>query len=50
MIGDSNEENRNAIEYYGQVAVVGWIPPQSTIRRDGLVSVYNRYFARDVFS
>ena len=48
MSGDANDENRRAIEYYGDVAVLGWIPILPVIDREHLVGVYNRYFRRDL--
>ena|SRR5579884_1389083 len=49
MIGEANEENRRAIESYGDTSVVGWIPPMSEIKREVLLDMYNRHFRRDVF-
>jgi dethiobiotin synthase len=49
MIGAANNENRRAIEDYGEVAVIGWIPMLPNIHRMALLDVYNRYFQRDVF-
>jgi dethiobiotin synthase len=48
MIGAANDENRRAIEYYGDVAVLGWIPVLPGIDREQLIGVYNRYFRRDL--
>ena len=48
MIGEANDENRRAIEHYGGVAVLGWIPLLPKIDREQLVGVYNRYFRRDL--
>ncbi len=50
MIGDENEANRRAIEHYGNVPVVGWIPVLPLINRPALTEVYNRYFDREVFA
>jgi dethiobiotin synthase len=49
MIGDPNDENRRAIEHYGDVAVIGWIPILTSINREALIGVYNRYFRREAF-
>jgi dethiobiotin synthase len=50
MIGDANEDNRRAIEHYGNIAVVGWIPMLAKIHREALLDVYNRHFQHDAFS
>ena len=44
MIGEPNEENRRAIERYGEVPVVGCIPPLPVINRAVLIDVYARCF------
>jgi len=49
LIGDENRENRNAIERYGHVGVVGWIPTLDVINRDELLAVYDDFFLRDAF-
>jgi len=46
MIGEGNRDNREAIEHYGQVPVLGWIPPLDPIGRDALVEVFERHFDR----
>ena len=33
MIGDINEDNRRAIEHYGDVPVIGWIPLLTEVNR-----------------
>jgi malonyl-CoA O-methyltransferase len=50
MIGDANEDNRRAIEDYGNIAVIGWIPMLAKIHREALLDVYNRHFQHDAFS
>ena len=49
MIGTKNEENRIAIERYGNVPVIGSIPWLEKIDRRVLVSVFEAQFDRKVF-
>lgn len=49
MIGEQNAENRNAVERYGSVEVIGWIPMLPRIDRAVLIDVYNRHFSPDAF-
>jgi dethiobiotin synthetase len=49
MIGKENEENRRAIERYGDVPVIGWIPWLDKIDRDILRSVFENQFDRNAF-
>ena len=50
MIGEENVENRKAIEHYGDVAVVGWIPILGTIDRTTLHSAFRNHFDRAAFN
>ncbi len=49
MIGEENTENRRAIEHYGNVPVVGWIPVLPQIHRPALIAVYEKHFDKDRF-
>lgn len=44
MIGQTNMENRKAIEHYGNVPVVGWIPHLATIDRPSLMDAFQNHF------
>ncbi len=44
MIGDPDEDNRRAIEHYGDVRVAGEIPMLQEICRHTLLDVFNRHF------
>ena len=44
MIGKENRDNRLAVERYGSVPVVGWIPWLEKIDRETLVSVFQQFF------
>src|SRR5262245_15190672 len=44
MIGKENRDNRLAVERYGSVPVVGWIPWLERIDRETLVSVFQQFF------
>jgi len=49
MIGAENKNNRDAIEHYGQVPVVGWIPHLARIDRAALLDVFQNHFDRRSF-
>ena len=49
MIGTENVENRLAIERYGNVPVIGWIPWLEKIDRDILQSVFENRFDKNAF-
>jgi dethiobiotin synthetase len=44
MIGLANADNRRAVEQYGGVPVIGWIPWLETIDRRTLRSTFEQYF------
>jgi dethiobiotin synthetase len=46
LCGKPNVENRNAIEHYGEIEVVGAVPMLRKIDRRILLEVYRRYFKR----
>jgi len=48
MIGKENLENRRAIERYGNVAVIGWIPWLDVIDRQTLRRTFEQHFDRSV--
>jgi dethiobiotin synthase len=49
LIGDENIENRRAIEYYGDVRVLGRIPRLENICRAALLDAYEKYFDQTAF-
>jgi dethiobiotin synthase len=49
MIGEPNAENREAIERYGRVRVVGEIPRLLEITRERLTQVFETRFDREFF-
>jgi dethiobiotin synthetase len=49
LVGDTNIENRRAIEHYGNVRVVGHIPILKIINRAALLDVYKKLFDRQAF-
>lgn len=49
MVGKPNRDNRNAIEHYGDVAVLGTVPFLARINRETLLQVFRRNFHRGVF-
>jgi len=50
LIGKENRENRKAIEKYGDVRVVGWIPLLKKIDRAALLGVFKKEFDAKVFA
>ena len=49
MVGHENPDNRRAIERYGSVPVIGWIPWLDRIDRAALVAVFQQHFDRSAF-
>ena len=49
LIGDENEENRRAIEHYGDVRIIGHIPIFKSIHREALLNVFADNFDRSAF-
>lgn len=49
LIGEENLENRRAIEHYGGVRVVGYIPFLEKISRAALLDVYAKRFDQNAF-
>ena len=50
LSGKENRDNRRAIEHYGGVQVVGWIPFLKKIDRAALLRVFENEFDAKVFS
>lgn len=50
LIGPMNRENKEAVEYYGKVQVVGQIPPLPDINQQALQDVFAEYFNREAFA
>jgi dethiobiotin synthetase len=49
LIGERNADNREAIEKFGDVRVVGEIPPLVAISRKTLGEVFDKHFDAEVF-
>jgi dethiobiotin synthase len=49
MIGERNSDNREAIESYGNIRVVGEIPPLAAINRKTLRDVFEQHFDSEAF-
>ncbi len=49
LVGKPNLENRKAIERYGDIAVVGWLPFLQKIDRRALLAAYKKHFDRKAF-
>jgi dethiobiotin synthetase len=49
LIGAENMENRRAIEHYGNIRVVGYIPVLERIHRAALLEVFEKHFDRQAF-
>jgi dethiobiotin synthase len=44
MVGKRNQENKQAIEHYGKVRVIGIVPPLKRMDRASLVEVFRGHF------
>lgn len=49
MVGKENRENRAAIEHYGEIEIVGAVPPLAKVNRATLVRIFRKNFNRQVF-
>jgi dethiobiotin synthase len=49
LIGPEHPENREAIEHYGKIMVIGHIPILQQIDKESLLNVYARYFLEEAF-
>jgi len=50
MVGKENADNRRAVEHYGEVPVIGFIPWLDSIERAGLCRVFEQHFDRTAFA
>src|SRR5206468_10745277 len=50
LIGDQNRENRETIERFGHVRVIGQIPTLPNLHRTALMQVFMNHFDRAAFS
>ena len=50
LIGDQNRENRETIEKFGHVRVIGEIPKLPNLHRTALMQVFLNHFDRSAFS
>jgi dethiobiotin synthetase len=49
MVGKPNQENRKAIEHYGNIRIIGVVPFLKKINRQTLLGVFRKSFDRQVF-
>ena len=49
LVGKANIENRRAIEHYGEISVIGWLPFLKRLDRRALLAAYKRNFDRKAF-
>jgi dethiobiotin synthase len=49
LIGERNADNRAAIESFGNIPVIGEIPPLAVINRQSLRDVFERHFDLEAF-
>jgi dethiobiotin synthetase len=47
--GEENPDNREALERYGRVPILGWVPPLQEISRQALRRVFQEHFDRTYF-
>jgi dethiobiotin synthetase len=50
LVGKRNRENRKAIEHYGEVDVVGWVPRLRKLDRAALLQVFHKKFDPRAFT
>jgi dethiobiotin synthetase len=50
MVGKANRDNREAIERYGNAAVIGLVPRMARIDRNALLHVFGQHFDAKVFA
>ena len=49
MVGKPNADNRKAIEHYGEIRVVGAVPPLKKLDRSSLLNAFHKNFDPRVF-
>ncbi|MGA9883681.1 MAG: dethiobiotin synthase [Candidatus Acidiferrales bacterium] len=49
LVGKKSSENRKAIEHYGEIAVIGWLPIRRRLNRGALLAAYRKHFDRKAF-
>ena len=47
--GEENPDNRKALERYGRVPILGWVPPLPEISRQALRRVFEEHFDKTCF-
>lgn len=47
--GEENQDNREAIQHYGQVPILGWVPPLATISPQELRRIFDEHFDKSYF-
>jgi dethiobiotin synthetase len=47
--GEENQDNREAIQHYGHVPILGWVPPLATISRRELRRIFDEHFDKSYF-
>jgi AAA domain-containing protein len=50
LIGDQNRENRETVERFGHVRVIGEVPRLPNLHRTSLMQVFMNHFDRSAFS
>jgi len=50
LIGDQNRENRETIERFGHVRVIGEVPKLPNLHRTALMQVFMNHFDRAAFA
>jgi len=50
LIGDQNRENRETIERFGHVRVIGEVPRLPNLHRTALIQVFMNHFDRSAFA
>jgi dethiobiotin synthetase len=50
LVGKPNLQNRKAIEHYGEISVMGWLPLLKKLDRRALLAAYGKHFDRKAFA
>lgn len=46
LIGKKNADNHKAIEHYGKIRIVGFVPPLAKLNRNALLQTFQKHFDR----
>jgi dethiobiotin synthetase len=50
LVGKKNIDNHQAIEHYGKIRIIGFVPPLAQLNRKTLLQTFQKHFDRDAFA